>query len=107
MMKVGDVLKFDYQSDVFEGEYYLVEDLGGGCWLAANVEPSAELIEAARIYYFEDEHAYLGYHDPFGPERRVATRQEAWDEEIMNRIDRTGEMFKIQFTSRAKWAEMF
>lgn len=105
-MKVGDVLKHDFQSDVFEGEYRLEEDLGGGSWLCANVEPSAELIEAARVYYF-GERPYLGYHDPFGPERREATPQEAWDHEILERIDRAGETFTIKFVSRAKWAEMF
>jgi hypothetical protein len=105
--QVGDVLKHDFQADVFEGEYRLVEDLGGGSWLAETVEPSDELIEAARVYYLEGQSPCLNYVDPFGPGRRRATRQESLDMEILERIERAGWTFKIQFTSRAKWAEMF
>ena len=107
MSKIGDVLKFDFQADVFRGEYRLIEDLGKGLFIAEHVEPSDELIAEATKYYLESESPYLGYHDPFGPERREATRQEALDEEILKRIDYAGETFRVELVSAARYAEMF
>jgi hypothetical protein len=105
-MKVGDIHKWDYQADVFQGEYRLVEDLGKGSWIIEDLEPSDELIDEAYTSYFSPG-AYLGYHDPFGPERRVATPQEAFDEEILHRIDRAGQRREIQFVSSARYHAMF
>jgi hypothetical protein len=105
-MKVGDIHKWDYQADVFRGEYRLIEDLGKGSWIIEYVEPSDELIDEAYAYYFGPG-AYLGYHDPFGPERREATPQEAFDEEIINRIDRAGQRMTIQFVSSDRYHAMF
>lgn len=97
---------WDLQSDFFRGQYRLIEDLGGGEWLAEHLEPSDELIAEAEAYYFGPD-PYLGYFDPFGPERRTATPQEALDEEILRRIDDAGETFKIKFVSSAAYAEYF
>jgi hypothetical protein len=106
-MKIGDVLTFDFQSDDFEGEYRLVEHAGGRRWVAEYVEPSDELIDRATAHYLHAAHPYLGYVDPFGPGRREATRQEALDAEILERIERTGRRFQIEFVSAARYAEAF
>jgi hypothetical protein len=106
-MKVGDVLTWDYQSDVFKGQYRLVENLGRGVWRAENLEPSDELIEAARAYYLDSENPYLDWIDPFGPERRRATRQESFDAEILVRIENAGHTFEIQFVSAERFNAAF
>lgn len=105
-VNVGDIFTSDYQSDIYEGQYRLVEDQGNGNWVAEYVEPNDELIERVRVDMFS-EHAYLGYHDPFGPERRIATPQEAFDKEICDRIDRAGRRFELRFVSSATYAAMF
>lgn len=105
-MQIGDVYKWDYQSDIFQGEYRIVENLGGGRWIIEDVEPSDELIDEV-IHYYQQPGAYLGWHDPFGPERRKATVQEAIDEEILTRIDRTGTRREVKFISAAQYASMF
>lgn len=107
MNRVGEIHYFDNQSDVFKGQYRIVEHLGGRNYLAEYMEPSDELIAEATDFYLNSPNPYLGYHDPFGPERREATRQEALDEEILERIDRAGQTFRIQFVSQAEWAEAF
>jgi hypothetical protein len=105
--QVGSVHRFDGQSDVFHGEYRLVEDLGKGLFVAEYVEPSDALITEAEAFYLHSPQPYLGYHDPFGPERREATRQEALDQEIDDRIDRAGRTFRIRFVSQEAWAAAF
>lgn len=107
MAKVGDVFRWDFQSDVFRGEYRLVESQGRNVWLAEYLEPSDELIAEATEFYLRSANPYLGYHDPFGPERREATRQEALDEEILDRIERAGQTFRVELVSAARWAEAF
>jgi len=57
-MKVGDVITWDYQSDVFQGQYRLVEDLGRGTWRAEHLEPNDELIESARAIQFVSAERY-------------------------------------------------
>lgn len=106
-MKVGDVITWDYQSDVFQGQYRLVEDLGRGTWRAEHLEPNDELIESARAYYLESEHPDLDWIDPFGPERRRATRQESFDMEILGRIKNAGHVFEVQFVSAERYAAAF
>lgn len=107
MLQVGQVMKWDHQSDVFHGEYRLVKDLGGGKWEIEELEPSDELIDEVLDYYLNAAHPYLDYVDPFGPGRRRATRQESADQEIMNRIDRAGTIKVIQFVSQERWASAF
>lgn len=109
MAQVGDTMKFDFQSDVFEGEYRLVEDLGNGQFVAEYLEPSDELIDAVLDYYLNTpvERICLGWVDPFGPGRRPATPQETADQEIMKRIDDAGRRFKIEIVSTQRWNEMF
>lgn len=107
MPRVGDIRRWDFQSDVFRGEYRLVKRLTGRRWLAETVEPSDELIEEARAYYLDSESPYLGWHDPFGPERREATRQEALDQEILERIARAGVQFQVEIVSAAEFARHF
>jgi hypothetical protein len=110
MAKVGDVHRWDYQADVFRGEYRLVENLGRDEWLAEYLEPSDELIEEATAYYLTADPSSwcaVGYHDPFGPERRLRTPQEALDAEILDRIERAGQTLRIRFVSAARYAEAF
>lgn len=106
-MKVGDIHKWDYQSDVFRGEYRLVEDLGNGRWVIEHLEPSDEILEEIMQDYLYGLNPMLSYHDAFGPERRIQTRQEALDEEVMRRIDRAGERSEVRFVSAARYAEAF
>ena len=107
MPKVGDTAKWDNQSDVFQGEYRYVEHLGGNRWMIEYLEPSDELIEEIEEYYLRSPQPYLGWFDPFGPGRREATRQEALDEEVMERIERAGRRTEIRIVSREPWAAMF
>lgn len=107
MPKVGDVRRWDFQSDPFQGEYRLVTRLTGRRWVAEYAEPSDELIAEIQKFYLESEHPYLGYHDPFGPERREATRQEAFDQEVLERIERAGAQFELEIVSAAEFARHF
>jgi hypothetical protein len=111
-VRAGEIRKFDFQSDVFEGEYKLVEKLEGNIWLIENLPPSDEMIARIEEVY-RGGHMYLGYHDPFGPERRKREFanpddvQAAIDEEINERRERAGEQTRMRFVSREKWNEMF
>lgn len=104
--EVGDVFEFDFQSDMFCGSYRLVESLGGNRWIAEHVEPSDELIELIEAYYFKPG-VYLDIYDPYGPNRREKTPQEAFDDEVLQRIERAGERFNLTFVQMPVWAEMF
>ncbi len=106
-MKVGDIHRSDFQSDVFQGEYRLVENKGKGVWVIEYLEPSDEILDAIMQDYLHGEYPMLGYHDAFGPERRRQTRQEACDEEIMRRIDRAGTRSEVRFVSSARYAAAF
>lgn len=109
-IEVGNVLRWDFQSDVFRGEFRLLEHLRGSVWRAEYVEPLDALIEEAVAYFLSADPsscAAMGYHDPFGPERRLRTPQEALDAEILDRIEQTGQQFEIAFVSEARWAEAF
>jgi hypothetical protein len=105
-MKIGDIMTWDYQSDIYGGQYRLIEDLGGGRFVAEYLEPSDEVIDRI-INDFMDGHGYLDYIDPFGPNRRRVTAQESLDMEIMQRIERAGQTFKIQIVSAATYHAAF
>lgn len=106
-MKVGDVQKYDFQSDMFGGEYRLVEKLPRGIWKCEILAPSDEVIEAIRAFYMDSANPSLGYHDPFGPERRRATRQESMDQEIALRVEQAGDIREMRFVSRSEWSKHF
>jgi hypothetical protein len=104
----GTVLTHDFQSDDFEGEYEVIGfDEATGMYTGRHMEPSGKLIAAAEQHYLHSESPYLDYVDPFGPGRRVETRQEAFDREIMGRIEKAGTEFTFQFVSQERWAAMF
>jgi hypothetical protein len=104
----GSVHSFDFQADVFRGQYRVVSfDDRTGVYTAEYVEPSDGLIEEARAYYLGSAEPYLSWHDPFGPERRRATRQESFDQEIIDRIDRAGQTFQVRFVSAESYAAAF
>jgi hypothetical protein len=105
-MHVGQILRHNFQADVYQGEYMLVEDLGGGKWVVENLPPSEELIEAVYAYVSTSPH-HLGYFDPFGPGRREMTRDEAWVAEIEDRMASAGRRSTVQFVSRAAYAAHF
>lgn len=110
---VGDIRKWDFQSDVFEGEYRIVESLEGNRYRIERLEPSDELIERATAYYLESAHPYCGYAEPYNMDGsyssnwRKATRQEALDAEIMKRIDLAGTTLEIEITSNDRFASLF
>lgn len=95
-LEVGTVHAWDYQSDVFEGEYEIVAfHAETGEYTARHLEPSDELIAKATEHYLTSEGVYLDYVDPFGPGRRLATRQEALDMDILERIEKAGTEFRL------------
>lgn len=86
MAQVGDVLQMDFQSDIYRGEYELVENLGGNTWLARHIEPSDEIFNAI----LSDESKYA-----------------RGEEEVLERIERTGDTFKVRLVSREEFAGYF
>jgi hypothetical protein len=110
MVKVGDILTWDYDSDVYQGQYRLIMDLGRNTFEAEHLEPSDELIDRVAQYVFNadpESFCAMGYHDPYGPERRLRTPQEALDAEILDRIERAGTTFKVEIVSRERFASHF
>ena len=104
--RAGDVVEYDFQADVFRGRFRLVERVGRNRWLVEDLEPDEA--ETNRILdYYTSADAYLGYHDPFGPERRQATPDEAFEREIAERRERAGRRHEIEFISAARYAEYF
>lgn len=104
---VGDIRKWSFEADVFEGEYRIIEVLGSDRYRIERLEPSDELIERATHYYLESSRPYCGYVDPFGPNRREATRQEALDKEIMNRIELAGTTLDVRIMHGDVWESAF
>lgn len=93
--QVGDVRTWDYQSDIFQGEYKLVENLGGSLWRAEHLPPSEAVID--RIL----EVAVNGR-----PGQWMTTIEEV-ECEIADRVRRAGTTFEIRLVSLRQWAEMF
>lgn len=105
-IKPGDIGTWDFQADMFQGQYRFVEQTGRNEWIIEQLPPSEELIERA-FQHYSSPGAYLGIHDPWGPERRDNTPEEAWVEEITNREERAGEQMKIRIVSRATYDAAF
>lgn len=100
MAKLGDVLRFDLQSDVWRTQYRLVADLGRGLWEAEMLAPEAkvldEMIEMAAI----EETA--GHWGMFGTDK-VAGVEREWAALLADE----GRRFKVRLVSSARYAEMF
>lgn len=80
---VGDVRRFDYQSDVFEREFRLVEDLGNGLWKVELLPIRDETLDAMMT-------------DPY-----------TTDDMIERDIAATGRVMEMKFISAAAWDRMF
>ena len=99
---VGQVRRFDYQSDIFRAEYRLVEHLGGNRWLAEYLPPSdeaiEEILEGAILEHDKGyEYGYFGRGD----------KLELAEREIARRQADAGSTFTISIVSRDAWAAMF
>lgn len=103
---VGDVRTWDLQSDIFHGSYRLVEHLGRNRWRCERLAPTEEEIDRILDYYTGSS-PYTGYVDPFGPGRRVATVDEAFEAEVAERRERAGATFEVEFVSHDRWAAAF
>lgn len=84
--KPGDIHTWDYQADVFGGQYRLVADLGKGVWEIEHLEPSDETLDAIQ---------------------RLATDDADRERTISDRIADTGTHTTIRFVSAARYAEAF
>lgn len=88
MAKVGDIRSFDYQSDIYRGQYRLVRDIGDGVWLAEHLEPTDEMIDAIM-----NDEAMARYRDP--------------ESEVLDRIDQAGTRFRVRLVSASTFASYF
>lgn len=96
-MQVGDIRQWDFQADVFEGEYRLVEDLGGGRWIIEALAPSDALIDRVLAIAAGQEASGASWMSSMAEvEREIAERQA-----------RAGEQMTVQFISSAQYAEAF
>ncbi len=94
------VLKSDFQADVWEGSYRLVERVPGKArtWVVEDLPDSPETTARIREYYATAEHPYL---------RRGESREEAAEREIAERAERAGHRSTVTFVSRERYAEYF
>ncbi len=86
----GQVLTWDFQADIFAGQYQLVERTGPSQWVAVHLPPSEAEIQSIR------EDPLFGGDSP-----------ESAEEEIRRRFDRAGQPFPIRFVSAREYAEYF
>lgn len=83
MLKPGQIKHFDFQSDIYQMRYELVENLGGNVWKCRYLEPTDEQVEMVLA-------------DKYGGEAAV-----------LELIDRAGTTFETRFISAAAYAEYF
>jgi len=86
-LAVGDIKRHDFQADIFEMPYELVEDLGNGVWKCRRLEP--------------DEHSLAKMAETEGD--RYCDGYEALEWAMAH----VGETFEIRFVSHAQWAAAF
>jgi hypothetical protein len=96
--KVGDELRFDYQADVFQRGYRLIENLGKGSWRAEILPLTDEALDAMLAEQAREIAAIA-----------AGRRGGLWmtDERIAEEIAEEGRIFEIRFCSAERYAEMF
>lgn len=83
----GDICRWDFQSDIYESPYRLVEDLGGGVWKCERIEPDEHTLE--KMMELEGDRYCDGY------------------EALEWALAHVGETFEVRFVSHAQWAAAF
>jgi|SRR5579862_8018885 len=113
--QVGQIFRHDYQADVYEGRYQLVEfkgydRSGRELWLVEHLTDD-EHSEQRIIDDYAGGHVSLGYVDPHGPGRRRATLDETFAMELAERAAQAGQRSTYALgTTKAhadEWAEAF
>jgi hypothetical protein len=86
--QAGDILTWDYQSDIYQGRYQLVAEstTTKGLWTAMRLEPTDAEIEEI----LADEGSYCG-----------------GEREVLDRIDQAGTTFQIRLVSAASFNRHF
>lgn len=119
-MKVGDVRVNDFQADVWQRKYRLVENLGGGRWVTKYLYPDDEVIQRVFDHWANaDENTYRtpvwdktwAECDESKGERPQIVR-DMTDEEMLERdlddlVESAGRRSTIQFVSRERYASYF
>jgi hypothetical protein len=119
--RAGDIRTWNRQACIWGTSYRLVQALGAGKWLVERLAPSAAVVDAVIDYYAGAETGQTDACLPpiwdrtwaeCGPgehPRRIG--QQAPADAMMAEIDRLTELagttMTVQFTSAAKYAEMF
>lgn len=92
----GQVRTWDSQSDDWQGQYRLLEDLGSGRWLAEHLAPAADLQDRMVVAAIDAEERGWSY-----PCLDDCARMWA------DRVADAGRQFEIRLVSRQAYAEMF
>ena len=79
--QVGDVLTFDFQGDIYRGQYRLLEHLGKQVWRAEHLPVTDE--QLAEMEKYETE------------------------EYILSRVDEAGKTFEVRLVSREEYSKYF
>lgn len=95
--QVGDILTWDFQADVFQGRYQLVEHEGGSNWIAESLPPTEVEIDA--IIATGADHEARGF-------SWLGTIEEVMAE-VERRQTEAGRRFKIRMVSAATYAAAF
>jgi hypothetical protein len=120
-MKVGDILRSDFQSDPFEGRYQLIADLGGGKWEIEYL-PADEHTEDLIIKWWAAAEAEGFSTTPIwdktwnecdkdaGERPQIIghrTYEDMLERDLAHYRENAGRRTTVTFISRKRWAEYF